>query len=191
MPLHREKPMLSIQFSEPGGPEVLKAVEIDMPAPGPNEVLIKTKCISVNYADTQIRRGVYPVMPPLPAIPGLEASGYIEKAGTGIDHLQPGQPVISFGQGCYAEYVVTPASTSHHINPETKAVHMIIKNLCTGLLHSHGVKRPYYEEEETIQLISISILKRYIYYIYTAEADITFVFLFHNQGRATAETTIG
>ena len=103
--------MLSIQFSEPGGPEVLKAVEIDIPAPGPNEVLIKTKCISVNYADTQVRRGVYPVMPPLPAIPGLETSGYIEKAGSGIDHLQPGQPVISFGQGCYAEYIVAPVST--------------------------------------------------------------------------------
>lgn len=101
--------MLSIQFYTAGGPDVLKPLEIDIPSPGSNEVLIKTDCISVNFADTQIRRGVYPIMPPLPAIPGLEASGYIQKVGNGIDHLKPGQPVIIFGQGCYAEYVVAPA----------------------------------------------------------------------------------
>jgi NADPH2:quinone reductase len=134
--------MLSIQFSKTGGPEVLEAVEIDLPSPGPNEVLIKTKCISVNYADTQVRRGVYPVMPPLPAVPGLEASGYVEKAGPGMEHLQPGQPVLSFGQGCYAEYIIVPASTVTVLptDVDMSAAAALQVNYLTGfhLLHSIG-----------------------------------------------------
>ena len=49
--------MKAIQFTEYGGPEVLKMVELDRPKPGPHEVLIEIHVVGVNYADTARREG--------------------------------------------------------------------------------------------------------------------------------------
>ena len=38
----------SIKFAKAGGPEVLEFVEVQVPAPGPNEVRIKVKAIGIN-----------------------------------------------------------------------------------------------------------------------------------------------
>ncbi len=57
---------------------------------------MKTQAISVNFADTMMRRGVYPMMPPLPFIPGLEASDLRDK-GLLIVVLHPsGEALASF-----------------------------------------------------------------------------------------------
>ncbi len=52
-----------------------------------------------------MRQGLYPEMPPLPFIPGTEASGTVEAVGSQITNLAPGQKVIVMGGECYAEYV--------------------------------------------------------------------------------------
>src|SRR6267143_1991023 len=41
----------SIKFVKAGGPEVLEFVEVQVPAPGPNEVRIKVKAIGINRAE--------------------------------------------------------------------------------------------------------------------------------------------
>ena len=62
--------MKAIQIHETGGYEVLKFADLPDPVCGENEVLVDVKSISVNFSDTLIRRGLYPYMPDLPAIPG-------------------------------------------------------------------------------------------------------------------------
>ena len=49
--------MKVIQFSEYGGPEVLRTIELPTPKPTGHEVLIEVKAIGVNYADTARREG--------------------------------------------------------------------------------------------------------------------------------------
>ncbi len=67
--------------------------------------------------DVMIRRGVYNWMPPLPAAPGTEMSGIIEKLGPGVTRFKPGQRVVVSARdrphrgGCYAEYNATPENS--------------------------------------------------------------------------------
>jgi NADPH2:quinone reductase len=98
--------MKAVQIETTGSWDVLKYKEVETPTPGPSQVRVKTASISVNFADIMLRKGSYPIMPPFPAIPGLECSGFIDAVGEDVKELKPGQPVIVFGPDCYAEYVL-------------------------------------------------------------------------------------
>ena len=100
--------MKAIQISRTGGPDVLEAVEVPMPKPGPGEVLVKAHTIGVAYFDMLIRSGRYPWMPALPYVPGNEMSGHIADANGST--LTNGQPVYvanwdnDYKGGFYADY---------------------------------------------------------------------------------------
>ena len=99
--------MKAIQFTEYGGPEVLKTIEIDKPKPGPTEVLIEIHAIGVNYADTARREGQYVVPTKLPFIPGAEIAGVIVEAGEEVTNVNIGSRVVTLIEsGGYAEYAV-------------------------------------------------------------------------------------
>ena len=98
--------MKAIRIHQTGSFEQLKYEEVDPPVPDKDQVLIRVISASVNYADVMTRIGTYPMMPPLPAIPGVDCSGIVESVGKNVSQLQPGQPVAALGQGCYAEYMV-------------------------------------------------------------------------------------
>ena len=99
--------MKVIQFTEYGGPEVLKTIEIDKPKPGPTEVLIEIHAIGVNYADTARREGQYVVPTKLPFIPGAEIAGVIVEAGEEVTNVNIGSRVVTLIEsGGYAEYAV-------------------------------------------------------------------------------------
>ncbi len=103
--------MKAIQISQTGGPEVLKYVDLPTPRPGPEEVLVKAHAIGVCMPETLVRKGTYRWMPPLPVIPGIEMSGIVVEAGSGVRALRIGQPVFVSARefkeraGCYAEYL--------------------------------------------------------------------------------------
>ena len=56
-----------------GGPEVIGWREVDLPSPGPGQVLVRHEAIGLNFIDTYHRSGLYPV--DLPGTLGLEAAG--------------------------------------------------------------------------------------------------------------------
>ena len=56
--------MKAIQLSGPGGPEVLRYVELPTPKAGPHDVLVKAHAIGVSMPELLVRRGSYPWMPP-------------------------------------------------------------------------------------------------------------------------------
>lgn len=68
--------MRAVQFSHPGGPEVLQVAELADPIPTPEDVLIEVKATTVNRLDLFQRAGSRPV-PALPFTPGLEAAGIV------------------------------------------------------------------------------------------------------------------
>lgn len=84
-----------------GGPEVIQWREVDLPAPGPGEVLIRNEAVGLNYIDTYFRSGLYPAA--LPSGLGMEAAGVVEAVGEGVTHLKAGQRAVTFGAlGSYA-----------------------------------------------------------------------------------------
>ena len=92
-----------------GGPEVLQIKNIEIQKPGPNQVLIETKVIGLNYIDTYHRSGSYPL--PLPSGIGVEASGIIKKIGSKVKDLSIGDRVAYGGLpiGAYADERIYPA----------------------------------------------------------------------------------
>ena len=110
--------MQRIVFEAPGPPSVLKCVDAPVPEPKAGEVLVRAHSIGVGIPDTLIRAGTYNWMPPLPATPGTELSGTIEKIGPGVRDRAVGQHVVASARerphrgGHYAEYVATPAEAT-------------------------------------------------------------------------------
>ena len=101
--------MLAIQATRAGGPEVLEAVDLPIPTPGPGEILIRQEAIGLNFIDTYQRTGLYPVK--FPAVLGLEGAGIVETVGEGVTRFVPGDRA-AYGNGPlggYAEYQVVPA----------------------------------------------------------------------------------
>jgi len=106
--------MRAIQMKRTGAPDVLEAVELPTPTPGPGEVLIKAHSIGVNFFDVLIRTGRYPWMPELPFVPGNEMSGHVAALGPGASKFKVGQSVVVTGYDLghsgdlYAEFAKAP-----------------------------------------------------------------------------------
>src|SRR5215471_12066346 len=103
--------MKAVVFHKHGGPEVLRYTDVEMPSPGPSDVLIEVKATSINHIDIFLRRGMPGVKVPMPKIVGSDAAGIIREVGRYVAGLQPGQrvtinPGISCGhcQACAAGF---------------------------------------------------------------------------------------
>ncbi|HEY0270506.1 MAG TPA: quinone oxidoreductase [Sphingomonas sp.] len=92
-----------------GGPEVLEREDFDPPVPGPGEVLIAQEAIGLNFIDTYLRSGLYPLA--LPGTPGGEAAGHVVEAGPDVSGFAPGDRVGYFSgpPGAYATHRVVAA----------------------------------------------------------------------------------
>jgi NADPH2:quinone reductase len=103
-----EKGMKAIQVRNFGDPEVLHPVDLEIPDPGSEDVLVKVEAIGVNPVDAYIRAGKYPLLPNLPFTPGKDVSGIVVKVGEGVKKWKEGDRVYSAGtkSGAYAEYAV-------------------------------------------------------------------------------------
>jgi len=87
--------MKALVLREHGGMEKL-ALEADFPdpTPGPGDVLLKVKGVSLNYHDVFTRRGMPGIRVPLPAIMGLDVAGEIVDLGPGVTDWRQGERVL-------------------------------------------------------------------------------------------------
>jgi NADPH:quinone reductase-like Zn-dependent oxidoreductase len=100
--------MLAIRVHEFGGPEVLQVEEVDIPRPGPDELLVRVMAAGVGPWDVHLRQGSY--TGPLPYIPGGEFAGLVEGETGASSAFRDGEPVYGYPglTGCYAQYVTCP-----------------------------------------------------------------------------------
>ncbi|MDH3529443.1 MAG: quinone oxidoreductase [Acidobacteriota bacterium] len=103
--------MKAIRLNEFGGTEHLSVDDIEIPAPAPDEVLIKTVASGINFADIMLRQGKYLFTPELPFTLGFEAAGTVESVGSDVSGIEVGQRVLGMMRGGgYAEFAAAPAS---------------------------------------------------------------------------------
>ncbi|MFF1630244.1 NADP-dependent oxidoreductase [Streptomyces sp. NPDC058272] len=101
-----------------GGPEVLKVVEVERPAPRPNEILVRVRAAGVNPTDWKHRAtGGFLGEPPF--VLGWDVSGVVEATGIGVARFKAGDEVFGmlsypFGHGSHADYVAAPARAFTH-----------------------------------------------------------------------------
>lgn len=104
----------AVQITEFGGPEVLRLVDVDQPAPRAGQVLIDVSAAGVNYADTHQTQDSYLAPQSLPLIPGAEVVGRVR--GGDLD----GTRVVALltGGGGYAEQALAPVDTTFPIGDD-------------------------------------------------------------------------
>jgi NADPH:quinone reductase-like Zn-dependent oxidoreductase len=105
--------MRAIRQEVLGGPEVLREVEVERPAPGFSQILVKVHAAGVNPTDWGHR--AFPIfLGPPPFTLAWDVSGTVVSTGFGVTIFKPGDEVFGmlpypFGVGSHAEYVVGPA----------------------------------------------------------------------------------
>jgi S-(hydroxymethyl)glutathione dehydrogenase/alcohol dehydrogenase len=75
---------------EPNTP--LKIEKVTLDEPQANEVLVRIVATGVCHSDLHFMKGEMPV--PVPVVPGHEGAGIVEKVGSGVTTLQPGDHVV-------------------------------------------------------------------------------------------------
>jgi len=92
-----------------GGPEVITAIEEDIPAPKAAEVRVKVLAAGVSLPDVLAREGVHPETPRVPYTPGWDLVGTVDQLGEGVTGFELRQTVAAMPiHGCYAQYVCVP-----------------------------------------------------------------------------------
>ncbi len=71
----------------------LEIRDVDIPEPGPGQVLVKIEASGLCHTDIHAARGDWPVKPKLPLIPGHEGVGRVVRLGDGVDALAVGDRV--------------------------------------------------------------------------------------------------
>ena len=107
--------MKAIRIEQFGGPEVLKLVDVPVPAVGVGQVLVRVRAAGVNPVETYIRSGTHARKPPLPYTPGSDAGGSVESIGPDVSSLKVGDRVYTSGSisGTYAELALCDVADVH------------------------------------------------------------------------------
>ena len=132
--------MRAARITRTGGPEVLEYTEVEVPEPGPGQVLVRVAAAGVNFIDTYFRSGVYPR--PLPSVLGAEGAGAVAELGEGVTGLAAGDHVAwaDDNTGSYAEYDVIAAdrlvAVPESVDLETAAASMLQGMTAHYLLNS-------------------------------------------------------
>ena len=111
-----------------GAPDSFEVAELDDPAPGPNEVLVRVVAASINPADTKIRKNGGMAAPALPAVLGCDMAGVVVAVGEGVTGFTVGDRVygcvggVRGSAGTYAELVLADARLLAHA-PESLSLH--------------------------------------------------------------------
>jgi NADPH2:quinone reductase len=86
--------------------------DVPEPDPGHGQVLVDVAFAGCNWADTQIRTGIYPHARTYPLVLGLEVAGTVAKLGPGVNGVAIGERVAAFLEqgGAYAQKAVVAAN---------------------------------------------------------------------------------
>ncbi len=99
------KEMRAVTIREPGAPEVLEEVLLQIPEARESEVLIRVHAAGINRPDVLQRLGMYPVPADADPLPGLEVAGEVTALGESASRFKPGDRVMALCHGGgYAEY---------------------------------------------------------------------------------------
>lgn len=103
----------AVKYDEYGGIDVLRVVEVEPPAPGAGQVLVRVVAAGINPGEAAIRQGLmdsqYPTT--FPSGQGSDLAGTVAELGPGVDAFAVGDEVFGFtnDRASQAELVAVPA----------------------------------------------------------------------------------
>jgi len=102
-----------------GSPDVLHFTDVDQPAIGPDEVLVRVHAAALNPYDWHIMRGdpyvarlmgTVGLTRPKPRVAGVDGAGTVQAVGANVRGLRPGDEVLGRFEGAFAEYARADAN---------------------------------------------------------------------------------
>ena len=118
--------MKAVVYREYGGPEVLRQVQLEKPAPSEDQILVKVHAAAVNPLDWHVMRGTPRLMrlgsglsKPKSIRLGVDYSGTVEAVGRNVTRLRVGDAIFGGAAGALAEFLVVPADGDMVRKPET------------------------------------------------------------------------
>ncbi|HWT00058.1 MAG TPA: NAD(P)-dependent alcohol dehydrogenase [Pyrinomonadaceae bacterium] len=100
-----------------GPPDVLRCEEVEKPAAGDDEVLMRVRAASVNPLDWRLLKGrplalriPLGLRKPNDARVGRDVAGRVEAVGGNVTRFKPGDGVFGTCRGACAEYACAPES---------------------------------------------------------------------------------
>lgn len=100
--------MRAVVFEEFGGPEVLHLGEIPEPEAGPGQIRVRVEAVGLNPFDGKVRSGAMEsaFRTALPAVPGAEVAGVVDRLGDGVTGVAVGDRVTGWTSRGAAELAV-------------------------------------------------------------------------------------
>ncbi|HEX8711771.1 MAG TPA: NAD(P)-dependent alcohol dehydrogenase [Terracidiphilus sp.] len=94
------------------GIDSLDFVERPTPTPGPGEVLVNVRAVSINYRDLMMVTGKYNPKLKLPRIPCSDGAGEVVEVGEGVTAWKPGDRVAGIFMQNWLDGPLTPARSA-------------------------------------------------------------------------------
>ena len=143
--------MRAIRIHHPGDTDALSVDTVDTPEPGSGQILVTNEFAGVNFIDTYQRSGRYPL--PLPATLGMEGAGTVTALGEGVTGFAVGDRVAwAWGQGSYADQVVTQADKTAHI-PDGISTDIAAASMLQGMTAHYLITSVYEAKKGDIALV--------------------------------------
>lgn len=148
--------MKAVICTKYGSPEVLQVKEVDKPAPGVNDVLIKIHAATVTTGDCELRSLTLPLWTRLPMrlymgyskprnfIPGMELSGVIESVGKSVTRYKKGDAVFGscgMAMGGNAEYNCLRSTSGLALKPGSVSFEQVAPIAVGGLNALHFLRK--------------------------------------------------
>jgi 2-desacetyl-2-hydroxyethyl bacteriochlorophyllide A dehydrogenase len=171
--------MKAVQLVQPGRP--LEMREVEVPTPGPGDLLVRVKAAGICHSDAHYRAGRSPVHP-LPLTLGHEVAGVVEKAGGGVGDFRRGDRVClhylaTCGEcfycrqgseqfcvsgkmigksrdGGYAEFILMPARSAFRL-PEVIPFEQGAIMMCSSATALHALKKARMQPGESVAVFGI------------------------------------
>ena len=102
----------AVRFDQYGGREVLYVADIEMPTPGPGEVIVEVRAAGINPGEAANRSGAMHEMFPatFPSGEGSDLAGVVTALGQGVTAFSVGDEVLgfSFTRSSHATHTAVP-----------------------------------------------------------------------------------
>jgi len=127
-----------------GSPDGLKLRDVDKPAVGDDDVLVKVLAASVNAYDWHMMKRLPQFIGRLLGMPrnhyrGVDLAGYVEAVGRNVTRFKPGDEVFGAGIGSFAEYA-TSGERRLAAKPRNLTFEQAATLACAGLTALQGLR---------------------------------------------------
>lgn len=92
-------PNANICLSRSANLDDLRFEEMPLEPPGPGQIQVRARAISINFRDLMIAMALYPPTPGVPSLMGSDYAGEVVACGAGVEEFSPGDRVMALSAG--------------------------------------------------------------------------------------------